>query len=105
MGYFQFSIQLRSGANYQFIRHLEDQSDIDRVWRIYEKKAKVHYKSQLASFNVIQLSKLSEPVKGFIKDQGKKDEMPDGDLMAKPTNRKKNRSQGMNLEDRNNPSF
>lgn len=72
MAYFKFTITCCNSVSIG-IRQL-DYTDIDTVHRIYEKKAKDHYKRDLQEFNVVMLSKLSKEVKEFIKGQGKKED-------------------------------
>lgn len=99
MPWYRFTIKLRDGSVHAGIRQLAA-ADLDYVWRSYERKAKDHYRHKLASFDVIQLSKLSKEVKDFVASQGKKDTLEWGSPKA-TVNRKKNYVQGNTLEERN----
>lgn len=106
MGYFQFSITLKSGELLQFIRQLPSK-DLDQIWRSHDLKAKDHYKSKLLSFRVIQLSKLDSEIKKWISDQGKHETKAMDDLLLDPgelgrtVNRKKKPgNEGQTLENR-----
>jgi hypothetical protein len=80
MGYFQFTITLKSGEHLHFIRQLPAK-DLDQVWRSHELKAKDHYKSKLLSFRVVQLSKVDPEIKKWISDQGKPETKAMDDLL------------------------
>jgi hypothetical protein len=103
MPFYQFTITLKNKTVQQFIRQL-DLKDLDQVWRVYEKKSVDHHKSKMASFRVIQLSKLDPEVKEFISSQGKKTKNELDDLLnvpdqKGPVSRKKGR-EGPALESR-----
>jgi hypothetical protein len=107
MGYFQFELKLRTGEDLKFIRLLTDFKDIDQVHRIYNQKARDHYKKRLTSFKVVQLSKLDPEVKAWITSQGNPDSTLMNDLLndfgqttATANRKKKPGSEGPTLENR-----
>lgn len=103
MPWYKFTIKLRDGSVHSGIRQLAA-VDLDYVWRAYEGKAKDHYKKQLSSFEVIQLSKLSQEIRDFIASQGKRDEWKLTGWTTTPNRKKGYKLDPISLEERKGKS-
>jgi hypothetical protein len=82
---YQFTVLLTSRTKHIGIRQLPN-SDIDQVWREYERQAQTHYGAKLKKFTVVMLSKLSPEVRSWIERQGTKQDPLgawDGKIQAK----------------------
>src|SRR5688572_5353424 len=108
MPLFEFRIKLRNRSVHNGVRQL-DSHDINFVYRTYLKKAEQHYRNDLASFDVVMISKLSDAGRAFIQAQGRpqadflRDWQPE-ELKAQyssTASRKKAKFEGKSLEERN----
>lgn len=71
MPYYRISVKLKNGNNLAGIREM-DQADIDRAWQYYHNQAVKRFgEFAITNFEVVMLSKFSEPVKTYIKKQKK----------------------------------
>lgn len=66
MAYFRISINLKKKKALTGIREMG--ADIDSAWRFFSKKIQTEYReSDLVSLDIVQVSKLSDDVKNYLK--------------------------------------
>lgn len=71
MPYFRITINLKNGNNLSGIREM-DQGDIDRAWQYFHSQSVKRFgEFAIVNFEVIMLSKFSEAVKAYIKQEKK----------------------------------
>lgn len=68
MPYYRITIKVRGKRAISGIREL-DRADIDYAWRYFQNKIYQEYRqSEVLSFDVVMVSKLSEEVKAYLQN-------------------------------------